>query len=69
MTQTAPGRLRLSGFSREKAALIRQMEDDGWTGRVSSRGHAIMRSPDGTDVVLGEPQGGQPDQGPGQLRR
>lgn len=60
MTQTPQRRLRLSGFAREKVALIRQMEDDGWTGRVSSRGHALMRSPDGTMTCSVAPKTGSP---------
>ena len=69
MTQTPPGRLRLSGFSREKAELIRQMEDDGWTGRISSRGHALLRSPDGTASCSVSPKVGSPtrDRGNSQM--
>jgi predicted RNA binding protein YcfA (HicA-like mRNA interferase family) len=43
---TAPLRLT-SAFSPTKRDLIRQMEADGWTGRVTAGGHAFMRAPDG----------------------
>jgi len=57
MTQT---RLRLRGFCRERAKLIRQMEDDGWQGRLSANGHAIMRSPDGRESCCISPKQGSP---------
>lgn len=45
MTQT---RIALPAQTcRRSAQLIRTMEDDGWTGRVSARQHVIMRAPDG----------------------
>jgi len=34
-------------FEKGQTALVREMEDDGWTGRMSQNGHAIMRAPDG----------------------
>jgi hypothetical protein len=58
MTQTP---LRIpSGFAPERAALIREMEADGWTGRISSKGHAIMRAPDGTTTCSVAPKLGSP---------
>lgn len=35
------------GFDAASLALIAEYESHGWTFRVSSRGHAIGRSPDG----------------------
>lgn len=37
----------LKGFDRRRVALIREMEDFGWRGRRGSKGHIIMRAPDG----------------------
>jgi predicted RNA binding protein YcfA (HicA-like mRNA interferase family) len=50
-------RLKLPGvFEPWARTLIRQMEDDGWTGRISTRHHAIMRSPDGTETCSVKPK-------------
>ncbi len=43
--------LDLGGFSAESAALIREYESHGWTFRVSSKGHAIGRAPDGEETT------------------
>lgn len=60
MTQT-PTRLRIpAGFCRERVQLIRQMENDGWQGRVSTNGHMIMRSPDGRESCSIAPKKGSP---------
>jgi hypothetical protein len=58
MTQTPLTRLNLAGFSPKKARLVRKMEDHGWTGRVSSNGHAIMRCPDGETTCSVSPKMG-----------
>lgn len=58
MTQTPQTRLPLAGFSPKKARLVRKMEDHGWTGRISSNGHAIMRCPDGTTTTSVSPKMG-----------
>lgn len=49
-----------SAFEPFTIALIREMEADGWTGRISNRGHAIMRSPDGTTTCSVSPKVGTP---------
>lgn len=43
-------RTDLRTFDQEMTDLIMEMTDHGWTGRVSSNGHAIMRAPDGEDT-------------------
>lgn len=42
---------RLRGFDQRAVALIHEAEDYGWTGRVSSKGHWIGRSPDGKTTM------------------
>ena len=42
---------RLRGFDQRSVALIREAEGYGWEGRVSSKGHWIGRSPDGTTTM------------------
>lgn len=55
------GPLRLtSAFEPFTIALIREMEADGWTGRISAKGHAIMRSPDGQTTCAVSPKVGTP---------
>jgi len=41
----------LAPFDDEAVRLIRAMESEGWRGRVSSRGHAILRAPDGVTTA------------------
>lgn len=41
----------LAPFDDSSTELIRALEAEGWRGRVSSRGHAIMRAPDGTTTT------------------
>lgn len=48
--------LALGGFARTKAQLVRTMEADGWSGRISTNGHAIMRAPDGTTTCSIRPK-------------
>jgi hypothetical protein len=43
--------LDLGGFSAESTALIREYESHGWTFRVSSKGHAIGKAPDGAETT------------------
>lgn len=50
--------LKLPGFSREKAQLVGQMLADGWTGRVSRNGHAILLAPDGVTSCSVSPKNG-----------
>lgn len=50
--------LKLGGFSREKAQLVGQMMADGWTGRISTNGHAIMLAPDGVTSCSVTPKNG-----------
>jgi hypothetical protein len=40
-----------SGFSAEAKALLAEYESHGWTFRVSSKGHAIGKAPDGEETV------------------
>lgn len=49
MTQTQqPKRLKLpNDFNRTSTDLIREMEDNGWTGRNTVNGHVFMHAPDG----------------------
>jgi hypothetical protein len=42
-----PDRIELGGFSQESKKIIRQLEDYGWTFRISKQGHAIGHAPDG----------------------
>jgi hypothetical protein len=42
-----PDRIELGGFSQESKKIIRQLEDYGWTFRISRQGHAIGHAPDG----------------------
>lgn len=52
MTVTAKlGTSSLPGFDRRARAMVKDMLDHGWTGRVSSKGHWIGRSPDGTATI------------------
>lgn len=37
----------LKQFDGESTALVMEMVEAGWTGRISQRGHAIMHAPDG----------------------
>lgn len=62
MTQTLQRpRLRLPrGTDRFAAALVRQMEDDGWTGHLSANCHVIMRAPDGGPTCSIAPKAGSP---------
>lgn len=41
------GKRDLTVFDDEATQLVMEMMDAGWTGRLSQRGHAIMRAPDG----------------------
>lgn len=60
MTQT-PQHLRLtSAFEPFTIALIHQMEADGWIGRISRKGHAIMLAPDGRTSCSISPKVGAP---------
>lgn len=43
----------LPGFDNQAVALIESMGDQGWIGRISSKGHAIMRAPDSTSMAIG----------------
>lgn len=67
MTQplARPQRLTLRGFSKERAALVREMEDHGWTGRITSNGHAFMRAPDGQTTCSVSPKFGSPTRATG----
>lgn len=38
----------VSGFDKTMAEIVLEMGEHGWVGRMSSKGHAIMRAPDGT---------------------
>lgn len=64
MTQPPPlfqsGRLSLNGFAKERAQLVREMEDSGWTGRITANGHAFMRAPDGQTTCSVAPKTGSP---------
>lgn len=66
MTQSS--RLSLSAFSKERAALVREMEDHGWTGRITTNGHAFMLSPDGTTTTSVAPKFGSPTRASGNSR-
>jgi hypothetical protein len=45
--ESGPSRVALGGFSAESKKIIRQLEDYGWTFRISRQGHAIGHAPDG----------------------
>jgi hypothetical protein len=45
--ESGPSRVALGGFSAESKKIIRQLEDYGWTFRISKQGHAIGHAPDG----------------------
>jgi hypothetical protein len=49
-----------SGFAAERVSLIRQMEADGWTGRITTNGHAFMSAPDGQTTCSIVPKTGSP---------
>jgi hypothetical protein len=61
MTQTTTPLRLTSAFEPFTIELIREMEADGWTGRISARGHAIMRAPDGSATCSVSPKVGQPN--------
>ena len=42
---------RYPGFSSESRAIISELENYGWTFRVTKRGHAIGRAPDGVTTA------------------
>ena len=42
----------LRGFDKEARRLVVKALDEGWTGRISSKGHAILRHPDGTTISI-----------------
>jgi len=51
--------LKLSNtFEEIPTKLIREMEAAGWTGKVSRKGHAIMRAPDGQTTCSVSPKVG-----------
>lgn len=50
--------MRLGGFSKDQTALVRQMEDYGWTGRIGANGHAFMLAPDGITTCSVVPKDG-----------
>jgi hypothetical protein len=53
--------LRLtSAFEPFTIALVREIEAAGWQGRISTRGHAIMRAPDGETTCSIPPKAGAP---------
>lgn len=35
------------GFDKTMTEIVLEMGEHGWVGRLSSKGHAIMRAPDG----------------------
>jgi hypothetical protein len=41
----------LLAFDRQSRALVAEMLEHGWTGRLTSRGHALMYSPDGKTTM------------------
>lgn len=43
-------------FSREAREIIKRLEDQGWTFRVSSNGHAIGKSPEGSHSISVAPR-------------
>ena len=58
MTQTLPALQIPSCFQRLQRDLIRAMEADGWTGRLSANSHMIMRAPDGVTTCSVAPKPG-----------
>jgi hypothetical protein len=56
---TAPLRLP-KAFHKQMAALVRELESHGWTGRISTPGHAIMQAPDGVTTCSITPKLGSP---------
>lgn len=69
MTQTTP----LQRLSLPRAAdrfavnLIREMEDDGWIGRLSSNCHVIMRAPNNGPTCSLSLKSGSPTRSRGNL--
>lgn len=48
----------LRAFGKETVALALRATEDGWLGRLSSKGHLIMRAPDGRATMsLGREEG------------
>lgn len=45
----------LKRYDAEARELVLRMIDDGWSGRISSRGHAILRAPDGKSTASVSP--------------
>lgn len=41
----------LTGFDKTATALVLEASEHGWIGRLSSKGHAIMRAPDGETTM------------------
>jgi predicted RNA binding protein YcfA (HicA-like mRNA interferase family) len=60
MTQTSQPIRLTSAFDSYSAELIRDMESDGWSGKISKRGHAILRAPDGVTSCTVAPKSGAP---------
>lgn len=54
---TAPLRLT-NAFHPYCITLIREMEADGWTGKVTKKGHALMMAPDGVTTCMVSPKPG-----------
>lgn len=54
---TAPLRLT-NAFHPYCITLIREMEADGWTGKVTKKGHALMLAPDGVTTCMVSPKPG-----------
>lgn len=69
MTQIyASTRMRLPrGSDRYAVALIREMEDDGWTGALSRNCHVIMRAPDNGPTCSISLKTGSPSRSRGNL--
>jgi endogenous inhibitor of DNA gyrase (YacG/DUF329 family) len=55
----APLRLT-SAFHPDCIALIREMEADGWTGKITKKNHARMLAPDGVTTCMISPNPGAP---------
>lgn len=53
-TVVAPSQLR--GWDKECKSLVDAAQALGWTGRISSKGHWIGRSPDGTETMAVQPK-------------
>lgn len=64
MTQAITLRIP-TGFAKERADLIRRMEAEGWTGRITTNGHAFMRAPDGETTCSVAPKLGSPTRATG----